>query len=112
MQNLIACFKVWKVRDERDERNDKYEKKAYYFNPELPFEGLEACRASFDGRQVECTKIHYPGKFLMILGSPEEFLENCRKGNVAAFILQDLYKEGITIKQFMEQNERINGIAL
>lgn len=106
MQNLIPCFKVWK------NSNEKYEKKAYLFNPDLPFEGLEPCKAKFDGNEIECTKIHYPGKYLIIVGSPDEFLEKCRQGNISAYILQDLYKEGITIKQFMEQNERINRIAL
>jgi hypothetical protein len=104
MQNLIQFFKVWKNQD------GSYSKKEYFFNADLPFEGLEACKVRLNGIEVDCTKIHYPGNFLQIVGTPFEFLETCRQGKVTTCILLDLYKENITIKQFMEQNERINGI--
>lgn len=107
MQNLIPATKVWKNRD------GSYSSKEYFFNTSLPFEGLESCRVSLNNEQVECTKIHYPlDQFLTLVGAPAEFLETCRQSRIAAYILLDLYKENITIKQFMAQNERLNGISL
>lgn len=105
--NLIVATKVWKNRD------GSYSSKEYFFNTSLPFEGLESCKATLNNKEVDCTKIHYPlDMFVILLGAPLDFLETCRQSRIASFILLDLYKENITVKQFMEQNKRINGVEL
>lgn len=104
--DLIPVIKVWNDRD------GNYGQKDIFINPANPFDYLEDCILKKGNEKLECTKIFYPDKFITILGSVQCFFETCRQANVSMCILNDLYKEGITIKQFIQQNERLNGIEL
>lgn len=105
MDILIPFTKVWKYK------TGDYGEMPYHLNPNsMSIEGVELCKIYNGKVTVDCTKLYYPGRFIMILGTPEEFLQKCREANIAYGLLSDLYKEGITIKQFMQQNESLNNV--
>lgn len=108
MDILIPFTKVWKFKD------DKYGEAPHLFNPNSQsIEGIEECRIhDNNGNPLRCTKIFFPGRIMILLGSPEEFIQKCREANVGYGLLLDLQKEGMTIKEFIQQNERLNGVEL
>jgi hypothetical protein len=108
MDILIPFTKVWNQRDRT------YRESTYYLNPNsMTIEGIEPCYVENGSqRNIPCTKLYYPGRYMIILGTPDEFLEKCRQANVAYGLLNDLYREGVTIKEFMNKTERLNGVHL
>lgn len=97
--SLIPFTKVWNDRD------GNYGEKKYWFNPALEIKGMEGCKIKRNGRKdIECTKIFYPdGSFVILLGSEESFIEICQEAGTAICLLDDLRKEGLTIKDFLKQ---------
>lgn len=88
----------------------EYGEKLHYYDPRSVFEGMEDCKITGpDGKEIDCTKIFFPGdRYITVKGKAIEVLGLIRVGNAAIQLLIDLYAAGYTIKQFMEQNERIN----
>ena len=106
-ENLVLVTKCWNDRD------GNYGEKDFYFNPSFPVLGIEPCKLKKDGVSVDCTKVLYAeGKFTTIAGTPPELFDNCQKTGVSICVINDLYKAGITIKQFIMQIEGLNGINL
>lgn len=107
MNNLVPFRKAWNNKDEG------YGEKEYWFNPAIEIKGLEACKVRKGEGEVACVKIFYPdAPYLILVGTVEEFFTKCRQANVAFCILQDLYKEGVTLEKFIKINESVNGIEL
>lgn len=105
---MIEFTKVW-----TEKGSEKFGSKLYYFDHRTPMEGFDACKVKDDkGNQLECTKIYYPTKYVILKGTPLEFMQKLKEANVAVALLSDLYAHGITIKQFLEENERRNNITL
>lgn len=102
-ERLIPVMKVWTDKDKN------FGEKDYLFNPEALIEGMESCRMKNQrGVEIECTKIFYPLKFIIIKGSMDELLDKCRDINLAICLVKDIYKEGMTVKQFLNQIEGLN----
>lgn len=105
MDMVIEFTKVWNNRD------GSYSEKKYYLNPSVgSFEGIEACNVNNKGVEVSCTKVFYASRFIIVLGNPETFLDKCREANVAYNIILEMQRSGLTIKEFIKQNERLNGV--
>lgn len=105
MDIYVEFKKVWNDRD------GNYGEKQYFLNPNVDsFEGMEPCYIKNKGQQLECTKMFYSGRFIIILGGPEEVLGKCKEHNLAYSILFELGKAGMTMKQFIQQNERLNNV--
>jgi hypothetical protein len=103
---MVQFLKVWNEKD-----SGKYGSKVYYFDERTPVVGIEGCKVKDEkGQVIECTKVIYPSMYVTLMGTPIEFMQKCKDANIAALLLSDLYAQGITIKQFLEQNERINGV--
>jgi len=108
---MIEFEKAWNETSEAGKKN--FRSKKYYYDPNTVLEGMEECKLTDGENQVECTKIYYTGgRFVTLKGTPKEFMAACREANTAICILSDLYAAGITIKQFLEENERKNNITL
>lgn len=112
---MVEFIKCWNLKQEHGKPivdTTKLFSKPYFLDTRMPVEGMEGCKLKDGKNEVECTKIYYPARFVTVKGTPQEFMEKCSQANVAVCLLQDLYKEGITIKEFMQQNERINAVVL
>lgn len=107
MDMVIEFTKVWV------DKNEVFGEKPYFLNPSsASFEGLEACYLKKNGSRIQCTKLFYPGRFITILGTPDEFLQKCREGNLAYGLLLEMERNGVTMKEFIKQNERLNNVEL
>ena len=105
--NLVLFKKMWY------DKENIYKEKLYWFNPFFDVKGIEACNVrNAKGETVECTKVYYGDYFITLVVNIEDFFTICRKANAAFALINDLYKEGITIRDFINQNERLNGIEL
>lgn len=106
-ENLVLVTKCWNNKD------GDYGEKVFYFNPTFPVLGIEPCKLKKEGIAVDCTKVLYgDGKFTTILGTPKELFDNCQKTGIAICIINDIYKEGLTIKQFIKQIEGLDNQLL
>ncbi len=106
-ENLVLVTKCWNDKD------GNYGDKPYYFNPHFPVVGMEPCKLKKNGSSVDCTKILYgEGKFTTILGTPSELIDLCQLTGIAICVINDLYRQGLTIKQFINQIEGLNNIQL
>lgn len=108
MDILIPFTKCWKFKDD-----GKYAEAPYFLNPNsISLEGIEYSKMhNNEGQLVKCTKLYYSGgRMVVLVGSPEEFLQKCRQANIAYGLLLELDRNGITIKEFIQQNERLNHI--
>jgi len=105
---LILFKKCWNFRDGR------YGEKDYWFNPAVNIKGIEECKISNGKIEIDCVKIFYPSPdgFIILIGTIEEFFKKCRDINISICLIQDLYKEGFTIRQFMEQTGKLNDVNL
>lgn len=104
--NLVPFKKVWNNKD------GSYGSKEIFFNTAMGFEFIENCFVNDKGKEVECTKIYYPDKYLIIEGSVQYFFATCQQAGISICVLNDLQKEGIGIKQFLKQLEGFNGVEL
>ncbi len=102
--NLVPFKKIWKNAD------GTYGLKDYWFNPNCDIQGLEACKGRINNIEVDCVKIFYADNFIMLVGSVEVFVKTCKDAQIAVSLIMDLHNAGITIKQFMQQTERLNGV--
>lgn len=100
--NLVPFIKTWKLKD------GNYAEKEYWFNPAEQIAGLEECRIRRNGKEVDCTKIFYTDRYITLIGSVEFFFKTCRDASIVVCLLSDLIEGGYTIKQFMEQTNKIN----
>lgn len=108
MDILIPFKKVWNFAD------GGFGEMVYHLNPNsMSLEGIEFCKVRDNtGSMLKCTKVFYSGRFIILLGTPDEFLKTCRDANVAYGLLNDLYKEGLTIEDFIKRNEQLNNVQL
>jgi hypothetical protein len=99
---MIKFTKVW--AEDKDGKKGMGSK-TYYHDPRNPVEGIEGCKINDGQKEVECTKIfHTGGKYIILKGTPMEFMQTCKEAEMAICLLSDLYSHGMTIKQFLEQN--------
>ena len=109
---MIKLVKIWNEKNKEGVLINVGSKE-YYMDPRTPFEGLEACKQLDEKRkEIDCTRIIYPTKFVTVKGTPMEVMEKMRDVNIASTLLVDIYAAGFTIKKFMEQNESINGLKI
>ena len=104
--NLVPFKKVWNNTD------GTFGSKEIYFNTAMGFEFIENCFLKKDVKAVECTKIYYPDKYLTLEGNVQSFFATCQQAGISICILNDLEKEGMTVKQFLKQLEGFNGVEL
>lgn len=105
---MIEFVKVW-----NDTKLDAktFGSKKVYLDERTPMESIESCRIKDEkGEQIDCTKIIYPSKYMTVKGTPIEFMQKFKEAGIASMILVDLYAAGFTIKEFMLQNEKVNGV--
>jgi hypothetical protein len=109
---MISLIKVWKDKDTSGKVTNVGEKE-YFMDSRTPLEGLESCKHPDKlGKEIECTKLIYPNKFVIVKGTPMELMVKMRDANIAPTLLVDIYAAGYTIKQFMEQNESLNNLNI
>lgn len=104
--SLIPFKKVWNTADR------KYGEKTHWLNPQEIIRGVEPCKVNKNGEELECTKVFYTNSYVTLLGTPEEFFAACREGNTAVCLIQEIERNGLTIKEFLKQLEGFNGIQL
>lgn len=111
--NLIKFTKAWNFPDKT------YGEKEIYINPDVDIKWIEATKVkSANGKEIDCTKITYPtGTFtkndvVVVIGTVDEFFDRCKDSKIFSLLLSDLEKEGLTIKQFLQQNERLNRVEI
>jgi beta-galactosidase beta subunit len=108
---MIEFTKVW--NDTKEDGKKVFKSKKYYYDPRTILEGMEGCKLTDGDKEVDCTKIfHSGGRWVTLMGTPKDFMQLCKDANVVVCLLSDLYAAGITIKQFLEENERKNGVSL
>lgn len=103
--NLVHFIKAWNFPD------GNYGEKEIWINTDFEIKFIEGCRVNKNGSQTECTKLVYAGEVIKVIGTPQEFFKKCKENNTAIALLNDLHESGLTIKQFLQQHERLNGIA-
>lgn len=102
-ERLVRFTKAWNYKD------GGYGEKPFYFNPDGNINGLDECKLRGpSGQEIDCIKIYYGVDFITLVGTIENFYEKCREVNAAFFMLNAIYQEGLTIKQFIQQGERLN----
>ena len=107
---MVELLKVW-VQN-KDTKQEKFGSKPYFFDTRNPIEGIEGCKLKKESNEIECTKIFFSSsQFIIVQGTPFEFMESCKDESVALCILSDLYANGLTVKQFLEQNGKINNVG-
>lgn len=105
---MILFTKCWIFKDKVT-----FGQKDYWFNPKGTIDGIEPSKIKDnDGKERQCTKIFYGSSYILLLISIEDFFKACKAANAAVCVINDLYLQGITIKEFIKSIEVHNGIDL
>lgn len=98
--NMVKLVKAWMFKD-----SNTYGEKEFWLNTDFEVMYIEACKMNKNGVEIECTRLVYQDYKITVVGTPQQFFEACKNSNTAICLLSNLQENGITMKEFLEQNK-------